>query len=287
MRSASSAPARSVIGVAASPVTPVSTYTAMRSTPTEPRRDWYSSAACPTRKRTVSRASSEVTASASPGRRNSVPAGAATVMPWSSAGVRRLAKRNAASRARSESSEKSNPTTIRYGFSGASAGMDWSFSAALLGARSAGRPSCTPRATWNSPQCDKMARSGCRFCTLLANSSPRRTPIEPPERGDMAQVVHSHSGMQANAVLRRPWPKATLYPVVGTLLALGAPTGLLLLRCVLGGRVSPRWISHEIAQDAVTYGYVTASTLLVFVVAGVILGRGADKLQAFAKTDSL
>ena len=103
----------------------------------------------------------------------------------------------------------------------------------------------------------------------------------------MAQVVHSHSGMQANAVLRRPWPKATLYPVVGTLLALGAPTGLLLLRCVLGGRVSPRWISHEIAQDAVTYGYVTASTLLVFVVAGVILGRGADKLQAFAKTDSL
>lgn len=88
-------------------------------------------------------------------------------------------------------------------------------------------------------------------------------------------------------MLPRPWPKSAVYPGLGALLALGAPIGLVLLRTALAGRLSASGIASELSRDALTYGYVTVSTLVVFVVMGIITGRGADKLTESAATDPL
>jgi diguanylate cyclase (GGDEF)-like protein len=84
-----------------------------------------------------------------------------------------------------------------------------------------------------------------------------------------------------------PRPRAIVYPLLGSLLALGAPGGLIVLRAVLARDVSFREILLDVGRDATTYIYLTVSTGLVFITLGVILGRIADKLITVADTDPL
>ena len=86
---------------------------------------------------------------------------------------------------------------------------------------------------------------------------------------------------------RLQWPKAVLYPVVGALLALGAPGGLIVLRRVLSGSASIKAVVVDLAQDSVTYTYLTASTMIAFMAFGFFLGRTADRLRTSAMTDPL
>jgi len=102
----------------------------------------------------------------------------------------------------------------------------------------------------------------------------------------VAREVHGKLRVEVR-VASRAWPREGLYPAVGCLLALGAPAGLLVLRCVLAGQLSVRQVASELTRDGTTYAYVTTSTLIVFVLVGLILGRSADRLRASARTDPL
>jgi hypothetical protein len=68
-----------------------------------------------------------------------------------------------------------------------------------------------------------------------------------------------------------------MHAVAGAALALGAPLGLLALRALQAGRLSPSWLRGEISADAWTYGYVTVSTLLVFALFGLAAGAGRHR----------
>jgi diguanylate cyclase (GGDEF)-like protein len=78
-------------------------------------------------------------------------------------------------------------------------------------------------------------------------------------------------------------PKSAWYAIAGAILALGAPTGLLLLRELY----APRPLAAELASDRLTYVYVLVSTAIVLAVLGYVLGRQADRLEALSETDAL
>jgi diguanylate cyclase (GGDEF)-like protein len=75
------------------------------------------------------------------------------------------------------------------------------------------------------------------------------------------------------------------YPVIGAVLAAGAPIGLLVMRRLVPG--SQTSIAHEILGDAATYLYLTISTTLIFALLGWLLGRHVDRLAELSTTDSL
>lgn len=83
------------------------------------------------------------------------------------------------------------------------------------------------------------------------------------------------------------WPRARRHALAGAALALGAPLGLLSIRAVLAQRAEGAWLWREISSDAWTYGYVTVSTLLAFVLFGLVLGQQADRLYELSTSDSL
>jgi diguanylate cyclase (GGDEF)-like protein len=87
--------------------------------------------------------------------------------------------------------------------------------------------------------------------------------------------------------LRLPWPKSALYPLVGALLALGAPAGLIVLRCLLARDISPRAVVADVTGDIVTYAYLTISTMVAFIAFGLFIGRTSDRLRMSATTDLL
>lgn len=83
---------------------------------------------------------------------------------------------------------------------------------------------------------------------------------------------------------RRSWT----YPLVGALLALGAPLGLLVLRGLMHAeRPGLSWALGEIRGEPLVYSYLLFSTLVVFVVLGVMLGNREDRLQQTSVTDAL
>jgi diguanylate cyclase (GGDEF)-like protein len=82
-------------------------------------------------------------------------------------------------------------------------------------------------------------------------------------------------------------PRRTSFALAGALLALGAPTGLLLTRLVRRGEFSWRTVGNEIVSDGSTYAYVAGSTTVAFALFGGALGRYADRLAYLATTDSL
>jgi diguanylate cyclase (GGDEF)-like protein len=85
-----------------------------------------------------------------------------------------------------------------------------------------------------------------------------------------------------------PWPRRWLYPILGAVLAQGAPLGLLAtLRLQM--RRWPTWefIKGEVLGESVTYLYLAISTTVVFVLLGYLLGRREDQLSERAVTDSL
>jgi two-component system cell cycle response regulator len=82
-------------------------------------------------------------------------------------------------------------------------------------------------------------------------------------------------------------PRAWMHAVAGATLALGAPLGLLVLRALQAGRLSPSWLRREISADPWTYGYITVSTLVVFALFGWALGRQAARLYDLSSSDPL
>lgn len=86
---------------------------------------------------------------------------------------------------------------------------------------------------------------------------------------------------------RLPWPKSALYPLVGALLALGAPAGLMVLRSALARDISVKAMLSGVTNDIVTYAYLTVSTMVAFVAFGLFIGRSADRLRMSATTDPL
>ena len=82
-------------------------------------------------------------------------------------------------------------------------------------------------------------------------------------------------------------PRRTAYPILGAVLAVGAPAGLLLVRFVSGGGGSFSWITREIANAPLTYAYVAVSTMIVFALFGWLVGRQADQLIELSTTDGL
>ncbi len=62
---------------------------------------------------------------------------------------------------------------------------------------------------------------------------------------------------------------------------------MLSIRAVLAQRASGAWLWREISSDAWTYGYVAFSTLLAFVLFGLVLGQQADRLYELSTSDSL
>ena len=86
----------------------------------------------------------------------------------------------------------------------------------------------------------------------------------------------------------RASPRRWMYPVVGLLLAFGAPFGLLMVQSVGSGEpVDAEWISSELRDHSVTYLYLLASTSFVFAVLGYALGTQQDLLVETAVTDPL
>ncbi len=83
-------------------------------------------------------------------------------------------------------------------------------------------------------------------------------------------------------------PKRRLYPVLGFLLALGAPAGLLLFQGLAeGGLWSWDWIQKELQTRTLTYGYLAVSTAIMFLGLGYIIGSNEDLLQRISLTDAL
>ena len=84
------------------------------------------------------------------------------------------------------------------------------------------------------------------------------------------------------------FPKRRLYPVLGFLMGLGAPAGLLLFQGLAdGGLGSWDWIREELQTRALTYGYLAVSTTIMFLGLGYIIGSNEDQLQRISSTDPL
>jgi len=79
-----------------------------------------------------------------------------------------------------------------------------------------------------------------------------------------------------------------VYPAAGVLLSFGAPVGLVIVRGVLD-RVwpGPAWAMRELSAHPEIYAYVALSTMLVFVLLGIFLGRREDRLETWSTTDAL
>jgi two-component system, cell cycle response regulator len=73
------------------------------------------------------------------------------------------------------------------------------------------------------------------------------------------------------------------YAVAGAILAVGAPTGLLVVREIY----APRPIAAELSSERLTYLYLLIATTIVLALLGFVLGRQADRLAALAETDAL
>jgi len=88
--------------------------------------------------------------------------------------------------------------------------------------------------------------------------------------------------------LPESWPRRRIFPVLGALLALGAPLGLLALRALLASRApTPSFLAAQIQADPVTLGYALLGTTTVFVLLGRTLGAREDKLAATSMKDPL
>jgi diguanylate cyclase (GGDEF)-like protein len=89
------------------------------------------------------------------------------------------------------------------------------------------------------------------------------------------------------ALLRLITSHRTGYALLGALLAVGAPLGLVVVRSARAGEFSLRWLGAELSADALSYLYVFLSSEIVFTLFGLSLGVRADILQAASSTDVL
>lgn len=84
------------------------------------------------------------------------------------------------------------------------------------------------------------------------------------------------------------WRHRMLYPIIGAILSIGAPGGLLVVRS-LRARAVPTagWAIAETLAHLDIYAYVAVSTFLVLIALGFILGRKEDQLEVLSMTDAL
>jgi diguanylate cyclase (GGDEF)-like protein len=84
------------------------------------------------------------------------------------------------------------------------------------------------------------------------------------------------------------WPRRLTYPIVGILLALGTPAGLLMLQSSVRRKAPTlQWILLELRSQPVMYAYLVLSTLIMMVLLGWIVGRKEDRLEQMTATDPL
>lgn len=83
------------------------------------------------------------------------------------------------------------------------------------------------------------------------------------------------------------WPRKLLYPLVGALLGLGAPLGLLFVRALSSPRPLLAGARDAISADLLGFVYVGTSTVIAFATFGWVLGRTVDRLRATSITDAL
>lgn len=105
-------------------------------------------------------------------------------------------------------------------------------------------------------------------------------PVEaaPPEREPESQARLRLHGLK----------RATVFPFVGALLALGAPLGLLALRALITASLpTVSWVWGEFSDDLATYLYTHVSTTAAFTITGHILGRQQDRLFSLSFRDAL
>ena len=77
--------------------------------------------------------------------------------------------------------------------------------------------------------------------------------------------------------------RSVWYAVVGAILSLGAPVGLLLLREF----IAPQSLSDELISERIAYVYVFVATAIVLALFGFIIGRQTDRLAGLSQTDAL
>jgi diguanylate cyclase (GGDEF)-like protein len=95
---------------------------------------------------------------------------------------------------------------------------------------------------------------------------------------------HAHRGIGRVVLVRfTASSRSVWYAAAGAVLAVGAPTGLLILRELW----APRPIATELVSERVTYLYVLIATVIVLAFLGHVLGRQADRLAVLSETDAL
>jgi diguanylate cyclase (GGDEF)-like protein len=74
------------------------------------------------------------------------------------------------------------------------------------------------------------------------------------------------------------------YSLLGAVISLGAPAGLLVVRVASGSAAS---ITDELIVNRLTYAYVLTASALAFSIFGYFIGRQTDVLRTLATTDPL
>jgi diguanylate cyclase (GGDEF)-like protein len=93
---------------------------------------------------------------------------------------------------------------------------------------------------------------------------------------------------RVNSMWLERWPLSRVYPAVGSVLALGAPLGLLVLRAIqTRSRLDSAWLLAELGRDGAGYVYLLCSSILVFALCGFALGLKEERMRALMMTDPL
>lgn len=100
---------------------------------------------------------------------------------------------------------------------------------------------------------------------------------------DMPWTAAERSIRVASLIGSEHGRRSVWYAAAGAILAVGAPTGLLIVRELY----APRPIAAELSSERLTYLYVLIATAVVLAVLGFVLGRQADRLAALSETDVL
>ena len=123
---------------------------------------------------------------------------------------------------------------------------------------------------------------------------PRNRLRRPSVRRVVSSALRDLSALPHGFAAHRvaSWQRRWLYPVLGFILAQGAPIGLLLTRALQDGVLawmvlSSTWLFEELMADWPAYAYLLVSTTTVFVTLGWVLGLQQDRLRRLAITDGL
>ena len=117
---------------------------------------------------------------------------------------------------------------------------------------------------------------------------PERTPpVQTTSNGNGAVRLVPETIERAWNTLRS-MSRSRAYPVLGVILALAAPIGLVFARAVAAEQVPTlAWVLADVGHLPVTYAYVTLSTVAVFAVLGFVLGGWFDRVRLLSITDPL